>query len=321
MLAVSCVSQSEDDPLSGVAIGEQPAPEPKDGWVRVSLRASALNHHDLWSLRGVGLAPDRLPMILGCDGAGVLDDGTEVVVHSVIGDPAAGGGDETLDPSALCCPSSTRERWPRRSSSPSGTWCPNPPGCRSRRRPASDRLADRVSHVDDSVGTDRTGHDPRPRGGRGCRHRRHHLGQGSRAHRLLHLPGRHQASAGRGIRCRCHLRDRRPAPEQGRFRRGDRGPGDLVPFAAVAPSRWAGRGERRHQWGQPAGRSEPGLLPAARGGRFDHGHSRRAGRSSDPAETTGACPVIHNVRPLADARSALQEMADGDVFGKLVLTP
>ena len=37
-------------------------------------------------------------MILGCDAAGVLDDGSEVVVHAVIGDPEAGGGDETLDP-------------------------------------------------------------------------------------------------------------------------------------------------------------------------------------------------------------------------------
>jgi NADPH:quinone reductase-like Zn-dependent oxidoreductase len=37
-------------------------------------------------------------MTLGCDGAGLLDDGTEVVIHSVIGDPEAGGGDETLDP-------------------------------------------------------------------------------------------------------------------------------------------------------------------------------------------------------------------------------
>jgi NADPH:quinone reductase-like Zn-dependent oxidoreductase len=28
----------------------------------------------------------------------VLDDGTEVVIHAVIGDPEAGGGDETMDP-------------------------------------------------------------------------------------------------------------------------------------------------------------------------------------------------------------------------------
>lgn len=98
MLAVSCVSQSDDRPLDGLEVGDRPEPEDRPGWVRVHLRAAALNHHDLWSLKGVGLAPDRLPMILGCDGAGVLDDGTEVVVHAVIGDPEAGGGDETMDP-------------------------------------------------------------------------------------------------------------------------------------------------------------------------------------------------------------------------------
>ena len=98
MLAVSCVSQSASDPLSGLEVGERPAPVPPEGWVTVDLRACALNHHDLWSLRGVGLPADRLPMVLGCDGAGTLEDGTEVVVHAVIGDPEAGRGDETLDP-------------------------------------------------------------------------------------------------------------------------------------------------------------------------------------------------------------------------------
>lgn len=55
MLAVSCVSQSASDPLSGLEVGERPAPVPPEGWVTVDLRACALNHHDLWSLRGVGL--------------------------------------------------------------------------------------------------------------------------------------------------------------------------------------------------------------------------------------------------------------------------
>ena len=63
----------------------------------VRLRAAALNHHDLWSLRGVGLSADALPMVLGCDGAGVDPDGNEVIVHAVIGDPDF-RGDETLDP-------------------------------------------------------------------------------------------------------------------------------------------------------------------------------------------------------------------------------
>jgi NADPH:quinone reductase-like Zn-dependent oxidoreductase len=97
MLAVTCTSQSADEPLTGLTVGERPAPEVPDGWVRVTLKAASLNHHDLWSLRGVGLSPDALPMILGCDAAGVLDDGTEVVVHAVVGSPAW-SGDETLDP-------------------------------------------------------------------------------------------------------------------------------------------------------------------------------------------------------------------------------
>jgi NADPH:quinone reductase-like Zn-dependent oxidoreductase len=37
-------------------------------------------------------------MVLGSDAAGVTDDGREVVVHAVIGEAAAGDGDETLDP-------------------------------------------------------------------------------------------------------------------------------------------------------------------------------------------------------------------------------
>jgi NADPH:quinone reductase-like Zn-dependent oxidoreductase len=86
-----------DDPLAALQLGERPAPEVPDGWARVRLRAMSLNHHDLWSLQGVGLRADRLPMILGCDGAGVDDDGNEVVVHAVVSSPDW-RDDETLDP-------------------------------------------------------------------------------------------------------------------------------------------------------------------------------------------------------------------------------
>jgi NADPH:quinone reductase-like Zn-dependent oxidoreductase len=96
MLAVTATSFSDADPLSGLYVGEVDAPAPPEGWVRVAVRAAALNHHDLWSLRGVGLRQEQLPMVLGCDAAGVTDDGSEVVVHAVVGD--ATHGDETLDP-------------------------------------------------------------------------------------------------------------------------------------------------------------------------------------------------------------------------------
>src|SRR6201999_2519323 len=98
MFAVSAVRIDAEDPLHGLELGEVPDPKVPDGWTTVSVRAAALNHHDLFSLRGVGLSADQLPMILGCDAAGIDEDGHEVVVHAVIGDPDAGNGDETLDP-------------------------------------------------------------------------------------------------------------------------------------------------------------------------------------------------------------------------------
>jgi NADPH:quinone reductase-like Zn-dependent oxidoreductase len=55
----------------------------------VRVKATALNHHDLWTLRGVGITEDKLPMILGCDAAGIDEDGNEVLIHSVI-DPRDG---------------------------------------------------------------------------------------------------------------------------------------------------------------------------------------------------------------------------------------
>lgn len=97
MLAAYAHTTSPDDPLSALTVGERPDPEVPDGWVPVRVRAAALNHHDLWSLRGVGLRADRLPMILGCDAAGTDPEGREVIVHSVVSDPAW-SGEETLDP-------------------------------------------------------------------------------------------------------------------------------------------------------------------------------------------------------------------------------
>jgi NADPH:quinone reductase-like Zn-dependent oxidoreductase len=97
MLAVFAARTDADDPLSALEVGDRPEPEPPEGWVTVDVKAASLNHHDLWSLRGVGLSEDALPMILGCDAAGTDPDGNEVIVHSVI---TSDGwrGDDTLDP-------------------------------------------------------------------------------------------------------------------------------------------------------------------------------------------------------------------------------
>src|SRR4051812_47535596 len=98
MRAVYAESINADDPLKWLVVGEQPDPTPPEGWTRVRVQAGSLNHHDLWSLRGVGLPAERLPMVLGCDAAGIDEStGAEVVVHAVIN---ADGwqGDDTVDP-------------------------------------------------------------------------------------------------------------------------------------------------------------------------------------------------------------------------------
>jgi NADPH:quinone reductase-like Zn-dependent oxidoreductase len=98
MFAVTAARIDADNPLAGLDLGEHPEPSPEPGWTTVAVRAASLNHHDLWTLRGIGISPDRLPIVLGADAAGVDEDGNEVVVHAVIGDPSAFDGDETLDP-------------------------------------------------------------------------------------------------------------------------------------------------------------------------------------------------------------------------------
>jgi NADPH:quinone reductase-like Zn-dependent oxidoreductase len=97
MFAVFASQFSAADPLSGLVLGDRPEPSVPDGWTVVDVRATSLNHHDLWSLRGVGLKADQLPMILGCDAAGIDEDGDEVVIHAVVSHPDW-LGDETLDP-------------------------------------------------------------------------------------------------------------------------------------------------------------------------------------------------------------------------------
>src|SRR5687768_14459969 len=74
MRAAIAVTADHAGPLSALSVGEAPEPTPPDDWVVVEVRASSLNQHDLWSLRGVGLPADRLPMVLGCDAAGIDPD-------------------------------------------------------------------------------------------------------------------------------------------------------------------------------------------------------------------------------------------------------
>lgn len=96
MFAVYANEINLPNPLSGLVVGEQPEPTARDGWSTVTVKAASLNHHDLWTLKGVGITADRLPMILGCDGAGLDDQGRPVIIYPVIAD--GDFGDITEDP-------------------------------------------------------------------------------------------------------------------------------------------------------------------------------------------------------------------------------
>ena len=322
MLAVSCVSQSEDDPLSGLVVGDQPEPEPREGWVRVSLRASALNHHDLWSLRGVGLAPDRLPMILGGDGAGVLDNGDEVVVHSVIGDPAAGGGDETLDPKRTLLselyPGTLAEEVlvPERNVVPK-------PAALSFEEAACIPTAWLTAY---RMLTTRSGLE-------------------GPATVLVQGAGGGVATAaivlakalGHTVFCTSRHATKRQQAEgcgaDASFETGARLPTKVdVVVETVGQATWSHSlrslrpGGRIVVSGATSGPNPPSDLNRVFFLQLEVVGSTMGTRDElvdllSLLETTGARPVIQDVRPLADARSAVQEMADGDAFGKFVLIP
>jgi NADPH:quinone reductase-like Zn-dependent oxidoreductase len=96
MFAVTATRFDREDPLGGLQLGEHDEPSPTEGWTTVRVRATSLNHHDLWTLQGVGISEEQLPIVLGCDAAGIDPDGNEVIVHSVVASPGW-AGDETLD--------------------------------------------------------------------------------------------------------------------------------------------------------------------------------------------------------------------------------
>jgi malonyl CoA-acyl carrier protein transacylase len=97
MRAVFATGPNPADPLAMLAVGERPAPAPPDGWTTVRVHAATLNGHDVATLRGIGVARETYPLILGCDGAGVDPDGQPVIIHGVLDDPEW-DGEETLNP-------------------------------------------------------------------------------------------------------------------------------------------------------------------------------------------------------------------------------
>ncbi len=126
MLAVFATDVNPQDPLSVLSIDERPEPTAPDGWTTVTVKAASLNHHDLWSLRGVGLKREQLPMILGCDAAGLDPEGNEVIVHAVI-TSEDWRGDDTFDPKRSLLSERHQGTFAQRVVVPSRNVVPKPP--------------------------------------------------------------------------------------------------------------------------------------------------------------------------------------------------
>jgi NADPH:quinone reductase-like Zn-dependent oxidoreductase len=96
MLAAYLARTGGDDPLANLEVGDLPTPEPRPGWALLKVEAAALNHHDLWLLRGVSASPIEPPQVLGTDAAGTVaaygpdapegvpEVGSPVLLHAVI---------------------------------------------------------------------------------------------------------------------------------------------------------------------------------------------------------------------------------------------
>ncbi len=90
---MKAVILTEVGKMENLNLEDAPVPEPRAGEVRVRVHASALNHRDVWIVEGL-YAKIKVPVILGSDGAGVVDktgsgvdpawEGREVVINPAL---------------------------------------------------------------------------------------------------------------------------------------------------------------------------------------------------------------------------------------------
>lgn len=322
MFAVSATSFDAENPLAGLTLGDVPEPEIPEGWVLVTLHAAALNHHDIWSLKGVGLRPELLPMILGCDGAGVDADGNEVIIHAVIADLDAGDGDETLDPRR----SLLSERFPgtlaEKIAVPRRNLIPKPASLTFEQAaclPTSWLTAYRMLFTRAAL---RPGDTVLVQGAGG--------GVSTAAIALARAAGLRVWATSRSEEKRAR------AIEMGAH--ATFAPDDRLPERVDAVVETVGRAT----WASSVRAVRPGGVVVVSGATTGDdpsadltqvfflqrsvigstmGTRGELQRLVSMVDATGVRPVIDSVRPLADAQSGFAEMLNGDQFGKIVFTP
>jgi NADPH:quinone reductase-like Zn-dependent oxidoreductase len=320
MFAVTAARIDAESPLNALELGERPEPSPPAGWTVVTVKAASLNHHDVWTLRGVGISADRLPIVVGCDAAGIDEDGNEVVVHAVVGEGTA-GGDETLDPSRSLLSERYDGTFAQRVAAPRRNLIPKPAGLSfadAACLPTAYLTAYRMLF-------DRAGLEPG-------------------ATVLVQGAGGGVATAlillGRAAGYRMWATSRSEAKRE---RALELGADQVFPAGARLPERvdavmeTVGQATWAHSLRalRPGGRvvvagATSGAAPPAELNRVfflqlsvvgsTMGTRGQLARLIRFCEQTGARPLIDRSLPLADAKDGFAAMIAGDVFGKIVFT-
>jgi NADPH:quinone reductase-like Zn-dependent oxidoreductase len=288
----------------------------------VTVKAALLNHHDLFSLRGVGLREEALPMILGCDAAGLDEDGNEVVVHAVISDPSW-TGDETFDPKRSLLSERYQGTLADKVAVPRRNVVPKPASLSFEEAaclPTAWLTAYRMLFTRGEL---RAGETVLVQGaGGGVATAAIVLGRAAGLRVLV--TSRDEAKRARALELGAHEA----------FESGAR-----LPVKADAVIETVGRATWSHSIRalRPGGRivtsgttSGPNLDDAELTRIFflqlsvigsTMGTRDELERVAQFCEVTGVRPSIDAVLPLSDARDAFARMAGGELFGKLVLTP
>ena len=288
----------------------------------MTVKAAALNHHDVWTLRGVGISADRLPIVLGCDAAGLDPDGHEVIVHSVIGNPDAGGGDETLDPRRSLLSERHDGTFAEQVAVPRRNLVPKPAALSFEEAaclPTAYLTAYKMLFAKSGAAARRD--HPGPGRERRGRHRADPARPRRRVPDLGHQPQRGQARA----------RPKLGADQA--FETGARLPERVdVVMETVGQATWAHSvrslkpGGRIVICGATSGDAPPAELTrifftqlSVTGSTM--GTRDQLGRLARFCEQTGVRPVIDRILPLAQARDGFAAMIAGDLFGKVVFVP
>ncbi|CAO5186126.1 Crotonyl-CoA reductase [Frankia sp. AiPs1] len=106
---------------AGLQIADRDQAPPAPGWTTVTLRCASVNHSDLMAARAAG---GDQPRVLGSDGAGVDQDGNDVIIYPILAAPSY--ADPMHDPGLRMLSQGVDGTWAQRVHVPRANVIPKP---------------------------------------------------------------------------------------------------------------------------------------------------------------------------------------------------